>query len=64
MEDMMNERIVIEWDKEKLESFKKAYKVCEREDGSYNCTSFTWSGHEFVPGYAKYLIEFLEEKLK
>lgn len=46
----------IEWTKPKLASFKKAYEeALARQD-----EQFRWQGFHFIPGYAKYLIEWLE----
>lgn len=55
-----DDRPVIEWTRPMLARFKKAYEaVCT---GDRNAV-FTFEGHEFVCGYAKYLIEYLEGKL-
>ena len=37
--------------------FKRAYADCKGKN-------FVFDGREFVPGYAKYLIEYLEPLLK
>ena len=39
-----------------LPDFKQAYEACLGAGGQ----TFTYGGHEFVVGYAKYLIEYLE----
>jgi len=49
----------ITWDKAKLARFKLAY--AEHKGDSANVFSF--EGHQFVVGYAKYLIEYLESVL-
>lgn len=50
---------MIVWDREKLARFKEAYaKVKDRPKDT-----FMFAGHEFVVGYAKYLIEYLEDRL-
>ena len=51
---------VIDWDRKKLDRFKKAYKKAKLHPLT---DVFTFEGHEFVLAYAKYLIEFLESKL-
>jgi len=55
----MSDKVTISWDRAKLERFKQAYKkaVDARSD------TFTFDGHDFVVGYAKYLIEYLEGRL-
>lgn len=50
---------VVEWDKVKLEKFKAAY---ERAKLNPLTDVFSFDGHEFVLGYAKYLVQYLEEK--
>lgn len=50
--------VIIEWDRDKLESFKRTYAA------NKNRGVFTWDGHEFLTAYAKYLIEYLETKLE
>jgi len=42
--------------KPNIEEFKKAYEECE-EDGE-----FTFMGGEYYKGYAKYLIQYIEEE--
>ncbi len=67
----------IAWDRAKLERFKAAYKTAAlgtsvpssrlMSIGRLSAESnivFTFEGHEFVLEYAKYLIEYLESKLK
>lgn len=49
--------VVIEWDRKKLEEFKKLYASCTED-------VFVFEGHEFLKSYAKYLIEFLESKIR
>lgn len=39
---------------EKLERFKRVYQA------NKTAKSFEFDGHEFVPEYAKYMIEYLE----
>ena len=40
-----------------LQKFKTAYRACTAE-------TFIFEGNEYVKGYAKYLIQYLETKLK
>jgi hypothetical protein len=49
----------IEFSRADFQKFKKAYNeaVANGKD------QFTFMGNEFVTGYAKYLIEYLEPKL-
>jgi hypothetical protein len=49
----------MEFGRLKLEQLKKAYRraVAENEKIMF------FDGHELVTGYAKYLIEYLEERL-
>ena len=52
---------MISWDLPKLRRFKVAYA---RADGLYGKDStFDFDGNKFVVSYAKYLIEYLEQKL-
>jgi hypothetical protein len=48
--------ITISWTRPMLTRFKAAYKAATTD-------TFTFDGHEFVRGYAKYLIEYLEGNL-
>ena len=48
----------VRWDKAKLERFKEAYKAAGSND------IFEFEENQFVVGYAKYLIEYLEEHLR
>jgi hypothetical protein len=65
---MPNERInirpalspIIEWDRTKLERFRKSYvEAAEGESQGGSCV-FEFDGHEFLTDYAKYLIQFLD----
>lgn len=48
---------------EKLRRFKKAYEqAVEDHDGDRHAV-FMFDGNEYVLGYAKYLIEYLEVQL-
>jgi hypothetical protein len=48
------------WSSEILTLFKKVYTKAVNEKAE----SFFFMGHEFVTGYAKYLIQYLEQRLK
>lgn len=50
----------VQFDKDKLKRFKRAYNkaVKERKD------SFIFDDNEYLTLYAKYLIEYLTDKLK
>ncbi len=54
----LSTRPEINWNRAKLERFKQALAQVEGFD-----TVFTFDGHEFVAGYAKYLYEYLYTKL-
>ena len=61
---------VITWTYPKLRRFKRAYKAAlVRElDNALAARPkidvFLFDGHEFVAGYAKYLIEYLESRFR
>lgn len=48
---------VIQWDRSKLRRFKRAIAVASAR----GIDPFTWQGHDFVLGYAKYLAQYLEQ---
>ncbi len=50
----------IEWDQAKLARFRRAYKALEGYGVNF---IFKFDGQEYVVGYAKYLIEYLDSKL-
>lgn len=50
----------VEWNRPKLERFKQAYKHAVAN----GLGMFHFDGNDFVTGYAKYLIEYLENRLK
>ena len=52
---------VIEWDRPKLERFKKVYSAAVAQ--RTNDDVFEFDGHEFNIKYAKYLIEYLDSRL-
>jgi hypothetical protein len=56
----------ITWTRPKLERFKQAYQSAKAtgEVIGHDPETFTFEGNEFVPGYAKYLIEYLELQFK
>ena len=49
---------MIEFTPEKLKRFKKAYNKAVEDNNDV----FTFSNHEFVVGYAKYMIEYLDSQ--
>lgn len=51
---------VISWDVDKLKRFKRAYARALED----KLEVFAFEGHDFVPGYAKYLIEYLEDMMR
>lgn len=53
-------RPVISWTKPKAALFEKAYK----QTLAAGRTVFTFEGCEFVPAYAKYVIEYLKGQFK
>jgi len=55
----MSDQPTITWTLPKLKRFRRA---CRKADRS-NAGVFTFDGHEFVVGYARYLIEYLETRL-
>ena len=57
---MARDVTLIEWNREKLERFKRVY----RKSGAGGRQVFEFEGYEFVLDYAKYLIEYLETKLE
>lgn len=50
----------ITWTAAKLKRFKNAYLAAVQ----YKLEEFEFDGDDYVVGYAKYLIEFLETKFK
>lgn len=57
---MADERKMIQFTPDVARRLKAAYvEACKTKQG---CDTFLFDGHEFVLGYAKYLIEFLEMK--
>ena len=51
---------MLEFDREKTEKFRKAYSLAKiKQNGS---KTFLFEGHEFVLDYAKYLLEYLEDR--
>ena len=60
---MARDVTLIEWNREKLERFKRACAEA-RAAGMTGKESILFEGYEFVLDYAKYLIEYLETKLE
>jgi hypothetical protein len=56
----MTQDNTVNWDRPKLERFKKEYEKAVKE----NVATFKFDGKEFVPGFAKYLIEYLETRIQ
>ncbi len=44
----------------KLEKFKQVYELARAHGPNY---IFEFDGHEFVVGYARYLIEYLDSRM-
>ena len=53
----MSDELFIEMDRKDLVELKELYK--KHKDGG----AFWFKGHQVLPSYAKYLIQYLEEKL-
>ena len=51
---------VIEWTKEKRDRLEAAVQY-ELMNGAGRFDKFTFDGHEFVVGYAQYLLEYLDK---
>lgn len=58
---MNYEKDVVSFTKDKLDRFKKVYN--ENKERGMRAT-FEFEGRGYVVGYAKYLIEYLEERFK
>lgn len=56
---MSEERVIINWTVPMLRRFKEEYAK-QQAGGKDKHATFKFDGHEFVMGYAKYLIEYLE----
>lgn len=54
------EMVYVTWSKEMLERFKIAYEKARTD----RVKSFSFDGKDFLPEYAKYLIQYLEARLK
>jgi hypothetical protein len=53
----MTEGQSIQFTRAKVRALRKAYEATDGE-------TFTFEGHEFLVGYAKYLLEYLEGEIK
>lgn len=53
---MGEERKYVNWTPEKLERFRKAHKEAVQTEQD----QFTFDGNDFIPEYAKFLIEYLD----
>ena len=60
---MSDTTVTVNWDRDKLSRFERAYRDYMNQKGASRDGTFQFDGHEFVAGYAKYLIEFLERRL-
>lgn len=64
----MQKPVMLTWNKYKLNQFKKQYKLNanlkDKVTGIQLHNSFYFDGHEFLIDYAKYLIQYLELRLK
>ena len=52
----MSEQPTINWTRLKLEAFMRALRAAEGD-------TFTFEGHEFYVPYARYLAQYLDERL-
>lgn len=59
----MTTQKVINWNRPMLKRFKKAFETAEQIQKSGGSDTFIFNGNEFVVGYAKYLIQYLEKVL-
>lgn len=57
---VMDERVVITWDKPMRERLRKAYKKAERGHQS----AFIFEGNQYLTTYAKYLLEYLDMQME
>ena len=55
-----NKNIIVWWDRTMLERFKVVITKADQAKAE----TIMFDGHEFVVAYGKYLIEYLETKLK
>lgn len=56
---MIDNKVVIVWDRPKLERFKVAWAKAPGDGDA----EFNFDGHPFVKSYAEYLIEYLDKKI-
>jgi hypothetical protein len=54
---------IIKWTREKLERFKLAFQQAEQDAERGLTHVFTFEDNEFLVGYAKHLIEYLDAHL-
>ena len=52
--------VVVSFDRAKLKKLKKALAKAEAKGES----QFTFEGYELLPAYAKYLVQYLEQRFK
>ena len=55
---------IITWNRAKLKKFSKAFSKAVKDSNNDSTCVFKFDGHEFLIGYAAYLITYLESKLK
>ena len=51
--------VTIIWDRTKRDEFAAAYKTAV----DLELEQFTFDGHQFVTGYAKYLLQYLNQQM-
>ena len=55
---------LVEFDAAKKERFRKAYNEAVKEQGETSLGAFTFEGGQYLIRYAKYLLEYLDMKIK
>lgn len=58
---MQEKQVTISWTPEMLRRFKERYEA-ELEAGKDSKDTFIFDGNVFILGYAKYLIQYLEDQ--
>ena len=54
----------INWTPELAREFKISYLKSQKRPAKTRAKMFMFKGYQFIPGYAKYLLEFLDEKFQ
>lgn len=57
-------RPTIEWTRPKLKKFRQEFFKAMIQNGGDTDKTFSFEDHEWVIGYAAYLIQYLDERLK